>query len=136
MAKKHVGPQMKVKTKKKKWWGPKILMPGRFNGKVRSLGKLSSLEKALLIEDHQTSLKTRFLIESKKLWQIAGPSIFRGVASYSMIVVTQAFAGHLGDVELASISIANTVIVGFNIGLLVSCLARSFLSKYVVSLTY
>ncbi|MCI76755.1 protein TRANSPARENT TESTA 12-like, partial [Trifolium medium] len=35
-----------------------------------------------------------------------------------MNVVTQAFAGHLGEVQLAAISIANTVIVGFNFGLL------------------
>ncbi|KAK9163887.1 hypothetical protein Syun_004789 [Stephania yunnanensis] len=35
-----------------------------------------------------------------------------------MNVITQAFAGHLGDLELASMSIANTVIVGFNFGLL------------------
>ncbi|KAL5074907.1 hypothetical protein RYX36_013891 [Vicia faba] len=35
-----------------------------------------------------------------------------------MNVVSQAFAGHLGEVQLASITIANTVIVGFNFGLL------------------
>ncbi|VVB18121.1 unnamed protein product [Arabis nemorensis] len=35
-----------------------------------------------------------------------------------MILITQAFAGHLGDLELASISIVNNVIVGFNFGLL------------------
>lgn len=36
-------------------------------------------------------------------------------------VVTQAFAGHIGKVELAAVSIANTVdvIVGFNFGLVV-----------------
>ncbi|ONK75614.1 uncharacterized protein A4U43_C03F18740 [Asparagus officinalis] len=35
-----------------------------------------------------------------------------------MNVITQAFAGHLGDLELASMSIANTVVVGFNFGLM------------------
>lgn len=60
--------------------------------------------------------------ESKKLWHIAGPSIFTRVTSYSMNIVTQAFAGHLGDLELASISIGNTVVLGFNFGLIVSCL--------------
>ncbi|KAM0021871.1 putative multi antimicrobial extrusion protein [Helianthus debilis subsp. tardiflorus] len=60
----------------------------------------------------------RFLIESKKLWHIVGPAIFSRIASYSMFVITQAFAGHLGDLELAAISIATSVIVGFDFGLL------------------
>ncbi|MCP6508573.1 MATE family efflux transporter, partial [Klebsiella pneumoniae] len=46
------------------------------------------------------------------------PAIFSRVVTYSMNVITQAFAGHLGDLELASISIANTVVVGFNFGLM------------------
>jgi Na+-driven multidrug efflux pump len=62
----------------------------------------------------------RFLVESKKLWRIAGPAIFSRIAMYGTIVVTQAFAGHLGDLELAAISIATTVIVGFNFGFFVS----------------
>ncbi|KAK3030178.1 hypothetical protein RJ639_039655 [Escallonia herrerae] len=66
----------------------------------------------------EEDLKTRVWIESRKLWHIVGPSIFSRVASGSMNIVTQAFAGQLGDVELASISIANTVILGFNFGLL------------------
>ncbi|KAI4307443.1 hypothetical protein L6164_030632 [Bauhinia variegata] len=73
-------------------------------------------------ENDQTREKGDFSnklwIETKKLWFIVGPSIFSRVAAFTMNVVTQAFAGHLGDVQLASISIANTVIVGFNFGLL------------------
>ncbi|KAG2542879.1 hypothetical protein PVAP13_9NG814900 [Panicum virgatum] len=57
--------------------------------------------------------------ESRKLWEIVGPAIFSRIATYSMNVITQAFAGHLGDLELAAISIANTVVVGFNYGLMV-----------------
>eukprot|EP00253_Pinus_taeda_P006322 PITA_06322 len=60
----------------------------------------------------------RFWEESKKLWRIAGPAIFTRVALYGTNVVTQAFAGHLGELELAAISIASTVVVGFNFGLL------------------
>ncbi|CAN6285402.1 unnamed protein product [Urochloa humidicola] len=56
--------------------------------------------------------------ESKKLWVIVAPAIFSRVVTYSMNVITQAFAGHLGDLELAAISIANTVVVGFNFGLM------------------
>ena len=69
--------------------------------------------------EEKKDLSSRVWIESKKLWQIVGPAIFSRLASYTMNVVTQAFAGHLGEVELAAISIANTVIVGFNFGLLV-----------------
>ena len=70
-------------------------------------------------DEENKDLASRVWIESKKLWYIVGPAIFSGVASYTMNVITQAFAGHLGEVELAAISIANTVIVGFNFGLLV-----------------
>lgn len=67
-------------------------------------------------EDH--CLSHRVLVESKKLWRIVGPAIFGRITSYSMFVVTQAFAGHLGDLELASLSIASSVISGFDFGLL------------------
>ncbi|KAA8528322.1 hypothetical protein F0562_035677 [Nyssa sinensis] len=71
-----------------------------------------------VVEDQDQDLNRKVWIESKKLWHIVGPSIFSRVAAYSMNVVTQSFAGHLGEVELASISIANTVIAGFDFGLL------------------
>lgn len=70
-------------------------------------------------EAKDKSLSRRLWVETKKLWQIVGPAIFSRVAAYSMNIVSQAFAGHLGAVELAAFSIANTVIVGFNFGLLV-----------------
>ena len=70
------------------------------------------------IKDHQDlkDLASRVWIESKKLWHILGPSIFSRVAAFSMNVITQAFAGHLGEVELASTSIAINVILGFSFG--------------------
>lgn len=78
--------------------------------------------RVVLQSNDQPNIISRFWTESNKLWQITAPSIFSRVAAANMNVVTQAFAGHLGQVELASISIANTVIVGFNFGLLVSFL--------------
>ncbi|KAK3030170.1 hypothetical protein RJ639_039647 [Escallonia herrerae] len=76
--------------------------------------------KGLQVEEEENlgDLKRRVWVESKKLWHIVGPSIFFRIASNSMNIVTQVFAGHLGNLELASISIANNVIVGFNFGLL------------------
>ncbi|PKI45589.1 hypothetical protein CRG98_033905 [Punica granatum] len=68
--------------------------------------------------DGEPPLGRRAWRETKKLWYILGPSIFSRVASYTMNLVTQAFAGHLGEVELAAMSIAITVITGFSFGLL------------------
>ncbi|KAF3788475.1 hypothetical protein EJ110_NYTH08741 [Nymphaea thermarum] len=70
--------------------------------------------------DHpeEAPLLQRTWIESKKLWRIVGPAIFTRISMYGMNVITQAFAGHLGDLELAAISIATTVVVGFNFGFL------------------
>ncbi|KAJ0975990.1 hypothetical protein J5N97_017955 [Dioscorea zingiberensis] len=69
-------------------------------------------------DQEELCLKRRVWDESKKLWRVVAPAIFGRVVTYSMNVITQAFAGHLGDLELASISIANTVVVGFNFGLM------------------
>ncbi|KAM1292724.1 hypothetical protein PS1_020019 [Malus domestica] len=68
--------------------------------------------------DQKTDLSLRVWLETKKLWKIVGPAIFSRVATFSMNVITQAFAGHLGEVELASVSIGITLVIGFNFGLL------------------
>lgn len=57
-------------------------------------------------------------VESKLLWRIVGPAIFQRVALYGINVVSQAFIGHIGDLELAAFSIASTVVAGFNFGFL------------------
>jgi MATE family multidrug resistance protein len=57
--------------------------------------------------------------ESTKLWVIVGPAIFDRTATCTMNIITQVFAGHLGDLELAAVTIANFVVVGFNYGLMV-----------------
>ncbi|XP_058096359.1 protein DETOXIFICATION 27-like [Magnolia sinica] len=69
-------------------------------------------------EEEEGNLIGRVKDESKKLWQIGGPAIFSRIAMYSMIVVTIAFSGHLGNPELAAMSIASTVLIGLNYGLL------------------
>ena len=65
------------------------------------------------------SLTLRTWIESKKIWQIAGPSIFTRLAMFSVTVITQSFAGHLSDIDLAAISIVTTVIIAITFGFLV-----------------
>ncbi|KAL6627684.1 hypothetical protein ACP70R_031410 [Stipagrostis hirtigluma subsp. patula] len=64
------------------------------------------------------SLGRRVHEESRKLWVVVGPTIFTSAATYSLTVITHALAGHLGDLELASVSIACTVLAGFNYGLM------------------
>ncbi|RLN16706.1 hypothetical protein C2845_PM02G35090 [Panicum miliaceum] len=73
----------------------------------------------------RSGLRSSVWAESRKLWVIVGPAIFSRIATYSMNVITQAFAGHLGDLELAAVSFANTVIVGFNYGLMGACGERA-----------
>lgn len=92
-------------------------------GGVNRVEEGSDLNQSLIAEDRaedqqKQDLSSRICVESKKLWSIVGPAIFSRVAGFSMNVITQAFAGHLGDLELAGISIANNVIVGFDFGLL------------------
>ncbi|PSS30126.1 Protein DETOXIFICATION like [Actinidia chinensis var. chinensis] len=69
-------------------------------------------------DEEKLGLTWRVWIESKKLWHIVGPSMVSRIASYSMFVISQAFAGHIGDHELAAVSIASTVVLGLNFGLL------------------
>ncbi|TQD77930.1 hypothetical protein C1H46_036532 [Malus baccata] len=58
-------------------------------------------------------------IESKKLWKIAGPAIFTSLCQYSLGALTQTFAGFVGDLELAAVSIENSVIAGLAFGVMV-----------------
>lgn len=76
-------------------------------------------EQHQLQEPNTKCLLRRTCLESKKIWQIAGPSIFSRLAMFSMTVITQSFAGHLGDLSLAAISIACTVLISISFGFLV-----------------
>ncbi|XP_021284355.1 protein DETOXIFICATION 27-like [Herrania umbratica] len=69
-------------------------------------------------EPVETNLISKTWVETKKLWLVAGPSIFSRLTMFSMTVITQAFAGHLGDLNLAAISIATTVIIAITFGFL------------------
>jgi MATE family multidrug resistance protein len=60
-----------------------------------------------------------FIVESKKLWYLAGPAIFTSISQYSLGAVTQVFAGQVGTLQLAAVSIENSVIAGFCLGITV-----------------
>ncbi|KAK7309740.1 hypothetical protein RJT34_06710 [Clitoria ternatea] len=88
-----------------------------------SHNEASTIEDAKLAllngpESGDEHLVEKVMVESKKLWHIAGPAILNRVANFSMFVITQAFAGHLGDLELAATSIAINVILGLDFGIM------------------
>ncbi|XP_057532688.1 protein DETOXIFICATION 27-like isoform X2 [Amaranthus tricolor] len=57
--------------------------------------------------------------EFKKVWRIAGPSIFCRVAMFSLTIITQSLAGHLSDLDLAAFSIATTLLISISFGFLI-----------------
>lgn len=64
------------------------------------------------------SLGIEWWQESKKLWYLSGPAIFTSVCQYSLGAITQTFAGHIGELELAAVSIENSVIAGLSFGIM------------------
>nr|CAB3457309.1 unnamed protein product [Digitaria exilis] len=56
--------------------------------------------------------------ESKKLGEVVGPAVFMNLVFSSMNIVSQSFAGHISDLDLAAFAMANTVIDGFNFAML------------------
>ncbi|XVF02535.1 hypothetical protein REPUB_Repub04eG0183400 [Reevesia pubescens] len=56
--------------------------------------------------------------ETKKLWYLAGPAIFTSICKYSLGAITQVFAGHVGTLALAAVSVENSVIAGFSFGVM------------------
>ncbi|XVF73671.1 hypothetical protein PTKIN_Ptkin13bG0001700 [Pterospermum kingtungense] len=56
--------------------------------------------------------------ESKRLWHIAGPAIFTAICQYSLGALTQLFAGHLSELDLAAVSVENSVVAGLAFGIM------------------
>uniref|UniRef100_A0A0D6R7Q9 Protein DETOXIFICATION n=1 Tax=Araucaria cunninghamii TaxID=56994 RepID=A0A0D6R7Q9_ARACU len=57
--------------------------------------------------------------ESKRLWSLALPVAVNRVSTYAFGVVTQAYAGNFGTLELAAVSLATSTIGGTTFGLMV-----------------
>ncbi|KAK6131903.1 hypothetical protein DH2020_034340 [Rehmannia glutinosa] len=60
----------------------------------------------------KNSIRAKTWDESKKMWEIAGPAILTTVAQFSIGFVTIAFVGHLGEVELAAVSVVQNLGMG------------------------
>lgn len=63
-------------------------------------------------------LRERIWEESKRVWEIATPAILGSVCQFSIDVVTSAFVGHLGEIELAAVSVVQNVLEGFVYGIM------------------
>ncbi|KAK2642782.1 hypothetical protein Ddye_024545 [Dipteronia dyeriana] len=63
-------------------------------------------------------LKEKLWIESKKMWIVAGPAIFTRFSTFGINLISQAFVGHIGSVELAAYSLVVTVFLRFANGVL------------------
>ncbi|XP_047326633.1 protein DETOXIFICATION 35 [Impatiens glandulifera] len=61
-------------------------------------------------------LRKMFWIESVKVWKIAGPIIVTVLCQYGTNSATNIFVGHMGDIQLSSVSIALSVINMFAFG--------------------
>uniref|UniRef100_A0A3Q7IGI4 Protein DETOXIFICATION n=1 Tax=Solanum lycopersicum TaxID=4081 RepID=A0A3Q7IGI4_SOLLC len=88
-------------------------------------------QKGLEIESEETEneqIGNKWCVESKKVWHIAGPAILNAVSLFSLEFVTAAFAGRLGDLELAAVSEVHNVIAGFVYGVMVfDCIFTAFI---------
>lgn len=79
------------------------------------------MEDRLLVseEPNTTKLKSRIWTESKLIWRIAFPGMVARVTAFGMIVVTQLFLGHIGNLELAAYALNQSILVRFVNGILV-----------------
>jgi MATE family multidrug resistance protein len=57
--------------------------------------------------------------ESKLMWNVAFPMILTTVCNFTIGFVTCGFAGHVGELELAAVTVSKSVIEGFGYGVLV-----------------
>lgn len=69
-------------------------------------------------EEKPVSLLKKTKEESKKLWRIAGPAIFTALSQYSLGALTQTFAGLTSELDLAAVSVENSVIAGLAFGIM------------------
>ncbi|KAK8713077.1 hypothetical protein V6N13_148304 [Hibiscus sabdariffa] len=80
-----------------------------------------NLEQRFLAEgeEEKSGLTTRVWGETKAIWRVAFPSTLTSVTSFGMIVVTQTFLGHIGEIELATYALIQSIFVRFINGILI-----------------
>ncbi|CAI9756304.1 unnamed protein product [Fraxinus pennsylvanica] len=63
-------------------------------------------------------LVREFYTESKKQWVLAGPISFTYFSQYCIMATTLVVVGHIGTIQLAAVSVENTVIADFSYSVL------------------
>ncbi|KAJ6410775.1 hypothetical protein OIU84_007515 [Salix udensis] len=81
----------------------------------------NSIQQSLIVPEDLSNvdLNTRIWTESKMVWKIAFPAMVARVTSFGMVVVTQAFIGHIGKLELAAYALLHSFIVRFITGIVI-----------------
>ncbi|XLT26364.1 hypothetical protein HN873_057656 [Arachis hypogaea] len=69
-------------------------------------------------DERPFNLVKKFGFESKKLWKLAGPAIITALAQFSLGALTQTFAGLTSELDLAAVSVENSVIAGLAFGVM------------------
>ncbi|MED6182918.1 Protein DETOXIFICATION 33 [Stylosanthes scabra] len=64
------------------------------------------------------NLVKKFGFESKKLWKLAGPAIITALTQYSLGALTQTFSGLISELDLAAVSVENSVVAGLAFGVM------------------
>ncbi|GER39199.1 MATE efflux family protein [Striga asiatica] len=82
------------------------------------------------------SFFSEFKNESSKLWRLAAPAILTTVFQYSLGAITQTFAGHVGQLDLAAFSIENSVIGGLSYGIMVRTLEVWYFTALILFAGY
>ncbi|XP_042515952.1 protein DETOXIFICATION 20-like [Macadamia integrifolia] len=69
-------------------------------------------------EEEEKQLGKRLWVESKKLWIVAGPATLTRASMFGVFIISQAFTGHLGNTEMAALSVVFQLLTRFSIGIL------------------
>ncbi|KAK7290709.1 hypothetical protein RIF29_05314 [Crotalaria pallida] len=69
-------------------------------------------------EEEELSLVEKVWNESKVMWIVAAPAIFTRFTTFGINVISQAFVGHIGSMELAGFALVFTVLIRFANGIL------------------
>ncbi|WCJ33847.1 MATE efflux family protein [Euphorbia peplus] len=64
----------------------------------------------------QENMIQKTWIESKMMWRIAAPAMLTEISQFLIGFVTSAYVGHLGELELAAVSVVQNVIHDFAFG--------------------